>query len=112
MADAQDHGGRTRAWLWALGGLVVVLAIALVAYPVVVAGLWNTSLLFTLGQPRPVLASIAFTAVHGALWMMPPIFVLSLCLGYAYHRTRNLWVSIIVHACFNAASIVVFLYGR
>jgi hypothetical protein len=30
MADTQEHGGRTRAWLWALGGLVVVLAIALV----------------------------------------------------------------------------------
>ena len=30
MADAQGHSGRTRAWLWALGGLVVVLAIALV----------------------------------------------------------------------------------
>jgi hypothetical protein len=32
MADAprQGQGGRTRAWLWALGGLVVVLAIALV----------------------------------------------------------------------------------
>ena len=31
MADAQgQHGGRTRAWLWVLGGLVAVLAIALV----------------------------------------------------------------------------------
>ena len=30
MADAQGQGGRMRAWLWALGGLVVVLAIALV----------------------------------------------------------------------------------
>jgi hypothetical protein len=32
MADApgQGQGGRTRAWLWGLGGLVVVLAIALV----------------------------------------------------------------------------------
>ncbi len=39
-----------------------VLAIALVAFPVVVAGLWNTSLLFTLGRPRPVLGSIAFGA--------------------------------------------------
>jgi len=28
MADQQEHGG-TRAWLWVLGGLVVVLAIAL-----------------------------------------------------------------------------------
>jgi hypothetical protein len=30
MADAQRQGGRTRAWLWVLGGLVVALAIALV----------------------------------------------------------------------------------
>jgi hypothetical protein len=30
MADPQQGQGRTRAWLWVLGGLVVVLAIALV----------------------------------------------------------------------------------
>lgn len=54
-----------------------VLTIALVAYPVVVAGLWNTSLLFTLGQPRPVLASIAF----GAL--------VSLGCGYLMSRTGS-----------------------
>jgi hypothetical protein len=30
MADAQGQGGGTRAWLWVLGGLVAVLAIALV----------------------------------------------------------------------------------
>ena len=37
---------------------------------------------------------------------------LSLCLGYAYERTRNLWVSIIIHASFNAASVVMFLFLR
>jgi membrane protease YdiL (CAAX protease family) len=57
-------------------------------------------------------ASLAFTLVHGALWLAPPIFFLSLCLGYAYDRTRNLWVSILIHASFNAASLVMFLFSR
>ena len=42
-------------------------------------------------------------------WMAPLIFVLSLCLGYAYERTGNLWVSIIIHAAFNTTSTVIFL---
>ena len=59
-----------------------------------------------------VIASLAFTLVHGALWLAPPIFFLSLCLGYAYDRTRNLWVSILIHASFNAASLTMFLFSR
>ena len=43
---------------------------------------------------------------------MPPIFILSMCLGYAYERTKNLWTSIIVHASFNAASVAMFLMFR
>ena len=54
-----------------------VLVIALVAYPIVVAGLWNTSLLFALGRPRPVLLAIA----AGALT--------SLCAGYLLSRTGS-----------------------
>jgi len=59
-----------------------------------------------------VLASIAFTAVHQHLWLMPPIFVLSLCLGYVYERTNNLWAPITIHALFNAASTALFLITR
>ena len=59
-----------------------------------------------------ILASIFFTAVHGALWMMPPIFFLAICLGYLYERTRNLWVTMIVHAMFNATSILLFLLSQ
>jgi hypothetical protein len=54
-----------------------VLAVALVAYPIVVAGLWNTSLLFTLGQPTPVLASVSLGAVG------------SLGCGYLMSRTGS-----------------------
>lgn len=66
-----------------------------------------------------IIVSIAFATVHipfgqghGELWMVPPIFFLSLCLGLAYEITRNLWVSIIVHGAFNSASIVMFLATR
>jgi len=54
-----------------------VLVIALVAYPIVVAGLWNTSLLFALGRPRPVLLSVAVGALA------------SLCAGYLLSRTGS-----------------------
>jgi membrane protease YdiL (CAAX protease family) len=56
-----------------------------------------------------VITSLAFAAVHGELWLMPPIFFLSLCLGYAYERTGKLWVTMLVHAAFNLTSTILFL---
>jgi membrane protease YdiL (CAAX protease family) len=59
-----------------------------------------------------IVSSLIFTAIHMQFWMMPPIFFLSLCLGYSYARTRNLWVTMMVHALFNASSVVFFLSSR
>jgi membrane protease YdiL (CAAX protease family) len=56
-----------------------------------------------------VITSVIFAVVH-PLWMAPLIFVLSICLGYAYERTGNLWVPIVMHALFNTSSTIVFLY--
>ncbi len=55
-----------------------------------------------------ILTSALFAAIHPA-WTIPPIFVLSLCVGYAYERTGNLWVPITMHALFNATSTVLYL---
>jgi membrane protease YdiL (CAAX protease family) len=52
--------------------------------------------------------ALLFTVVH-IPWTWPPIFVLAVCLGYAYERTGNLWVPITMHAVFNAASTVVYV---
>jgi membrane protease YdiL (CAAX protease family) len=57
--------------------------------------------------------SVCFAAIHYQpgpfpYWMMPPIFVLSLCVGYAYERTGNLWTTITMHASFNAVSTVLY----
>lgn len=56
-----------------------------------------------------VITSVLFALVHGAFWMMPPIFILSMCLGYVYERTGNLWTPITVHFFFNLANVTLFV---
>ena len=46
---------------------------------------------------------------HGIWSIWLPIFTLSLCLGYMYERTGNLWVTVLMHAMFNGFSIVINL---
>lgn len=57
-----------------------------------------------------VITSGLFAMVHGTPAFMPPLFVLSLALGYLYESTGNLWSNIILHAGFNAAQITFVLY--
>jgi membrane protease YdiL (CAAX protease family) len=69
------------------------------------------------GQPVPpkwatwgaiILTSAVFASVH-APWTWPPIFLLSLCLGWAYEQSGNLWTSVAIHATFNIVSTIIFL---
>jgi membrane protease YdiL (CAAX protease family) len=58
-----------------------------------------------------IVTSIVFSLAHQWFtWI--PIFVLSICLGYLYERTGNLWVSVLVHAMFNGFSIVLSLWSH
>jgi membrane protease YdiL (CAAX protease family) len=54
-----------------------------------------------------VIASVLFALVHEIWWMMPPLFVLAVGLGYVYERTRNIWATIFMHSAFNALSLTV-----
>lgn len=54
------------------------------------------------------LTSLLFAAVHPS-WTAPLIFMLSLCIGYVYERTGNLWAAILIHALFNLSSTLIFL---
>ncbi len=56
-----------------------------------------------------IITSALFAMVH-PLWMQPAIFILAICLGYAYERTGNLWTNITMHAMFNTTSTVLFLF--
>lgn len=55
-----------------------------------------------------VFTSLVFAAIH-PWWTIPPIFVLSVCLGYLYERTGNLWMPIALHVAFNAISTTLYL---
>ncbi len=56
-----------------------------------------------------LLTSFFFAIVH-PLWMAPLIFLLSICLGYAYERTGNIWLPIVIHSLFNTLNTLQFLY--
>ena len=56
-----------------------------------------------------IITSALFALVHPQ-WMQPPIFILAICLGYAYERTGNLWTNITMHAMFNTTSTLLFLF--
>jgi membrane protease YdiL (CAAX protease family) len=54
-----------------------------------------------------IITSALFALVHGIWWMMPPLFLLAVGLGYVYERTRNVWATITMHASFNLLSLTV-----
>jgi len=55
-------------------------------------------------------SSALFAAIHDR-WTIPPIFVLSLFLGFAYERKGNLWTSTTMHALFNLFNIITSRMG-
>ena len=64
------------------------------------------------GRWAAILATSFLFAIVHPIWMAPAIFVLSIALGYAYERTGNLWVPILIHAAFNTSSTLVFLFPQ
>jgi membrane protease YdiL (CAAX protease family) len=54
-----------------------------------------------------IITSALFALVHQIWWMMPPLFLLAVGLGYVYERTRNAWATVTMHATFNLLSLTV-----
>ena len=53
-----------------------------------------------------VITSSFFAVSHGNVAAFPGLFVLSMCLTVALERFGSLWVSVFMHSCFNAISLV------
>ena len=112
----------TSSWPWRIAIIASAIGLAPLFEEFLFHGYLQTAIAATIARwsgqniwprwPAILLASIAFTAVHEHLWLMPPIFFLSICLGYAYERTNNLWVPILIHAAFNGVSTAIFLITR
>jgi len=53
-----------------------------------------------------LISSGLFTTIHANTGHWPALFVLGICLGYAYEKSGSLFRPIFIHSLFNAASII------
>lgn len=102
MSRSQDPGRR-----------LTVIATAVLFAPVfeeiLFRGHLQTALAAALPRWAAIFASaIAFTVIHDP-WSWPALFLLAVVLGYAYERTNNLYVPILIHAAFNSTSTTLYL---
>ena len=52
-----------------------------------------------------------FSMVHGNVPHWPALFLLGVCMGYAYEKSGSLFRSIFIHALFNSISVTFILLG-
>lgn len=74
-------------------------------------GMFQTMIRSFLAKPwlSIVIASGLFAAVHSNAGHWPGLFVLSMCMGYAYEKSGSLLRPIFIHSLFNASSIIATL---
>ncbi len=92
--------------------LLIVLSAAVLAplyEELIFRGHIQPALRQTTGNPwfSVMLTAALFALVHGIWWMMPPLFVLALGLGFLYERTRNIWAPVTLHALFNTLALTI-----
>lgn len=51
--------------------------------------------------------ALLFSAAHGNLGALLPLFIFGLVIIYVYERTRSIWAPIAIHFCFNGATVVI-----
>ena len=56
------------------------------------------------------ITSILFAAIHSDITHWPALFVLAVCLGYAYEKSGSLFRPILMHSLFNGASVLGAFY--
>ncbi len=73
-------------------------------YPVLkkYTGLW----------PAIILSALVFSAAHGHLAVLLPLFILGALLVVVYEKTGSIWAPIAVHLCFNGATVAIQLSLR
>ena len=97
----------------------VLPRIAFVLFAVVLAPLAEEGLFRGVLQPLLIrsagatagvaLTALGFAALHGNLGTFVPLAIFSVALSLAYARTGTLWVSVGMHALFNAANLALLL---
>lgn len=90
---------------------ILVIVVAVVVAPVfeelLFRGLFQTAIRTRLSSPwlSILFSSVLFTLMHQEPGHWLSLFVLAMCLGYAYERSGSLFRPIFIHALFNAITI-------
>jgi membrane protease YdiL (CAAX protease family) len=102
MQDAAQAITEERSWL-ETGYLLVTIVAAPVYEELIFRGILFPYITRKVGVVGGVLAvSVMFALIHSHIPSILPLFLLSCALCLAYWRTGSLWVSIGIHAIFNA----------
>jgi membrane protease YdiL (CAAX protease family) len=56
--------------------------------------------------PAIVFSSVFFMIMHADPGHWPALFVLGMCMGYAYEKSGSLWRPIFIHVIFNAINVI------
>jgi membrane protease YdiL (CAAX protease family) len=96
------------AWPWAMRAVVLLLAIVVapVAEEMLFRGVGLPALAKVVGTgPAIIIVSLGFAVCHGHVHSILSLFVISVCLCFAYMRTRSLLVPIVMHMVLNYTSL-------
>lgn len=114
MVSVFRTASETGDWstVWAICASAVIVA------PIVEESLFRGYFYSTMKRYAGPSASVFWTSVlfavsHGNAAVMAGLFTLSVCLTIAFERYGSLWVSMGMHACFNAMSLMLlYMQGR
>ena len=106
MQDAAQVITEERSWLES-GYILAAIVVAPVYEELIFRGILFPYIAKRVGVTGGVLAvSAAFGLIHIHIPSILPLFLLSVALCLAYWRTGSLWVSMGIHAIFNAVGIL------
>lgn len=55
-------------------------------------------------------SALIFGAIHFQPWALLPMIAMGGLFAYIYHRSRSIWYSMLLHAVFNASTLVVYTF--
>jgi len=108
LARLSDTGSAYSGWWWAM--VLAVTVGAPLVEELIYRGMLQTGLAKLTRRPLATIAitSALFALAHASVaapHALPTLFVLSLGFGLALERTGKLWVSVLMHAGFNAMNV-------
>jgi membrane protease YdiL (CAAX protease family) len=74
--------------------------------------LYSASKHFTGPWVAGICSALVFSATHGSLAPLLPLFILGCVLAFIYQKTGSLWAPIAVHFCFNGATVALQMAAR